>query len=157
MTLLGVIKTIVPMWLLTVMPDGSHAQQPGGIAPAALALIGDAIPASLTGTSGDMARGRVIVLDRANGNCLICHHVPVGSEPFQGDIGPDLSGVGARLSEGQIRLRLVDQSRLNPATMMPPFYRVSDLTRVAQRYRGATVLSSAEIEDVVAYLVTLKD
>ena len=78
------------------------------------------------------------------------------AETFQGNIGPDLRGVGGRLGEAQIRLRVVDQSRLNPATMMPPFYRVDDLTRVAARFKGLPVLSASAIEDVVAYLVSLK-
>ena len=125
--------------------------------PAGVFVVGDGIPVPLTAAPGDPERGRTIVLDRANGNCLICHRVPVPSEPFQGDIGPDLSGVGARLSPAQIRLRLVDQSRLNSATMMPPFYRVDGLTRVASRYKDEPVLPAAAIEDVVAYLVSLKD
>ena len=137
---------------LCAMPAATRAQQLPDIK-----IASDAIPASLTGQPGDGARGRAIVLDRANGNCLICHQVPVPSEPFQGDIGPDLKGVGARLTAGQIRLRLVDQSRLNPATMMPPFYRIDRLTRVAARFKGTPVLPAAEIEDVVAYLATLKD
>ena len=101
------------------------------------------------------ARGRRIVLDRETGNCLICHKVPEPAEPFQGDLGPDLSGVGTRLTAGQIRLRLVDESRLNPQTLMPPYYRVEGLSRVSARYRGKPVLTAQEIEDVVAYLGTL--
>ena len=120
-------------------------------------VVGDAIPEPLAGKRGDPARGRRIVLDRETGNCLICHRVPVPGEPFQGDLGPDLAGVGRRLSSGQIRLRLVDQSRLNPATIMPPYHRIDGLNRVAATYRGRPVLSAEEIEDVVAYLATLKE
>lgn len=130
--------------------------QPGIVAPFEILVVGDTIPVSLTGLPGDAVRGRAIVLDRAVGNCLICHQVPVPAETFQGNIGPDLRGVGGRLGEAQIRLRVVDQSRLNPATMMPPFYRVDDLTRVAARFKGLPVLSASAIEDVVAYLVSLK-
>jgi L-cysteine S-thiosulfotransferase len=120
-------------------------------------VVGDAIPEPLAGKRGDPARGRRIVLDRELGNCLICHQVPEAGEPFQGDLGPNLAGVGGRLSPGQIRLRLVDQSRLNPATIMPPYHRIDGLNRVAARYRGRPVLSAEEIEDVVAYLATLKE
>jgi len=116
----------------------------------------DASPGSLTGKPGDSTRGRAIVLDRRVGNCLICHKAPVEGEPFQGDLGPDLTGVAARLSEGQIRYRLVDQSRLNPATLMPPYHRTDDLARVAERFQGRPVLTVHEIEDVVAWLATLK-
>lgn len=116
------------------------------------AVVGDAIPQPLTATAGDAARGRHIVLDREVGNCLICHRLPEQGEPFQGDLGPDLTGIGTRLSAGQLRLRLVDESRLNPATLMPPYYRVEGLNRVAAKYRGKPVLSAQDIEDVVAYL-----
>jgi L-cysteine S-thiosulfotransferase len=120
-------------------------------------VVGDAIPEPLSSKPGDPVRGRRIVLDRELGNCLICHQVPEAGEPFQGDLGPDLAGVGRRLSAGQIRLRLVDQSRLNPATVMPPYHRIDGLNRVAAKYRGRPVLSAEEVEDVVAYLATLKE
>ncbi len=116
----------------------------------------DAIPEPLAGATGDAQRGRRIVLDRANGNCLICHKVPEPNEPFQGELGPDLTGVAARLDVGRLRLRLVDQSRVNPATVMPPYHRVENLTRVAKPYQGMPVLSVQDIEDVVAYLSQLK-
>ncbi len=120
-------------------------------------IVGDAIPLALDGLPGDAERGRVIVLDRTGGNCLICHKVPVASEPFQGELGPDLAGVGGRLTAAQIRQRLVDQSRLDRATLMPPYYRVDNLTRVAAPFQGKPVLNAQQIEDVVAWLATLKD
>jgi L-cysteine S-thiosulfotransferase len=120
-------------------------------------IVADTIPTPLSTAPADATRGRAIVLDRANGNCLICHQVPEPSEAFQGNLGPDLRGVGARLTPGQLRMRMVDQSRLNPATLMPPFYRVDGLVRVAPKFAGTPVLKAAEIEDVVAYLATLKD
>lgn len=129
----------------------------GDVAPEAIVVVGDAIPSPLTPAAGDAARGKTIVLDRANGNCLICHRLPVPGELFQGEIGPDLGGVGQRLSAGQLRLRLVDQTRINPATVMPPYYRVAGLERVDPRYRGKPALKAEEIEDVVAYLATLGD
>ncbi|MEX2481731.1 MAG: sulfur oxidation c-type cytochrome SoxX [Gammaproteobacteria bacterium] len=118
---------------------------------------GDAVPEALGALRGDAARGRAIVLDRRRGNCLICHRVPVDDEAFQGEIGPPLAGVGSRLDAGQIRLRLIDQSRLNPATIMPPYYCISGLTDVAPEYRGRPALPAQAIEDVVAWLATLQD
>jgi len=120
------------------------------------ALADDAIPSSLTGAAGDPAAGRKIVLDRQVGLCLLCHSGPFPEERFQGDLAPGLAGVGARLSAGQIRLRIVDASRVNPQTIMPAYFRTEGLTRVAPSQRGKTVLSAQQIEDVVAFLVTLK-
>ena len=116
----------------------------------------DALPPPLTGTTGDPAAGRKIVLDRQVGLCLLCHSGPFPEERFQGNLAPDLTGVGARLSAAQIRLRIVDASRVNPNTIMPPYFRTENLDRVAPAYRGKTVLSVQQIEDVVAFLATLK-
>jgi sulfur-oxidizing protein SoxX len=119
-------------------------------------INGDAIPKSLGGLKGDASRGEAIVLDRRGGNCLICHRLPFENEPFQGEIGPTLEGVGARLTEGQIRLRLVDESKINPETLMPPYYRTANLVNVAPEYQGEPALTAQQLEDVVAYLSALK-
>jgi sulfur-oxidizing protein SoxX len=119
-------------------------------------IVGDAIPASLTGSKGDAARGRAVVANRNLGLCLLCHSGPFPEDKFQGNIAPDLSGAGSRWSEGQLRLRIVDASKLNRDTIMPPFYRVDGLTRVPAAFRDKPVLTAVEIEDVVAYLMTLK-
>ena len=120
------------------------------------ALAADDLPASLTGGKGDSLRGRAIVANRQVGLCLLCHSGPFPEERFQGDLAPDLSRVGARLSEGQIRERVVDPSRANPGTLMPAYYKADGLTRVASSFRGKTILSAEQIEDVIAYLVTLR-
>ena len=120
-------------------------------------VIGDAIPTSLTGVAGDPAGGRAIVLDRRLGSCLLCHTGPFPEERFQGTLAPDLSGAGSRWSAGQLRLRLVDASRLNPNTIMPPYYRIDGLTRVGSAWRGKPMLTAAQIEDVIAFLSTLRD
>lgn len=120
-------------------------------------VAGDAIPEPLAGRKGDAGRGEALIRDRRMGNCLICHEFPIADEPFQGKIGPPLAGIGLRLSEGQIRLRLVDQSRLNPETLMPPYYRVDGLRHVAPEYAGRPALDAQQIEDVVAYLLTLRE
>ena len=119
-------------------------------------VVGDTIPASLTGAAGDPVRGRAIVVKRES-TCLLCHSGPFPEQRFQGDLSPSLKGAGARWSEGELRLRLVDAARLNPATIMPSYYRVDGLARVAQNYRGKPALTAEQIEDVVAYLKTLKD
>jgi sulfur-oxidizing protein SoxX len=121
------------------------------------AIVGDEIPASLTGAGGDPVRGRAIVGNRQVGLCLLCHTGPFPEERFQGNLAPDLSGAGARASAGELRLRIVDASRLNPNTIMPPYYRVDGLARVAPSFRGKPILSAEQIEDVVAFLMTLKD
>lgn len=128
-------------------------------APAAMAqeIVGDAIPKSLTGQPGDAARGRTIVANRSVGLCLLCHSGPIAEERFQGDLAPSLAGAGTRWSAGQLRLRIVDGSRLNADTIMPPYYRTTGLQRVARNFEGKTILTAAQVEDVVAYLVTLKD
>lgn len=122
----------------------------------AYTVVGDAIPAPLGGRIGDPERGRALVLDRARGNCLICHRLPEPDEPFQGTIGPDLAGVGARLDAGQLRLRLVDAGLLNPRTVMPPYFRTEGLRDVAPAFRGRPALTAQEIEDVVAHLASLR-
>src|SRR5690348_2987888 len=106
---------------------------------------------------GDAERGRGIVLNRQVGLCLLCHSGPYPQERFQGTLAPDLGGAGSRSSEGQLRLRIVDASRLSPDTIMPPYYRVDGLVRVAPGFAGKPILTAEQIEDVVAYLVTLRD
>jgi L-cysteine S-thiosulfotransferase len=120
-------------------------------------VVGDAIPESLTGVVGDPAAGRAIVVDRRVGACLLCHTGPIAEERFQGTLAPDLSGAGLRWSAGQLRLRLVDASRLDPATIMPPYYRVDGLTRVGSTWLGRPILSAQQVEDVVTFLTTLRD
>ena len=117
----------------------------------------DAIPESLTGAKGDPTRGRAVVASRQIGLCLLCHSGPFPEERFQGNLAPDLAGAGKRWSEGQLRLRIVDSSRINAATIMPAYHRTDGLARVAPAWRGKPVLSAEQIEDVVAFLTTLKD
>jgi L-cysteine S-thiosulfotransferase len=119
-------------------------------------IVDDAIPESLTGAQGDPALGRAIVIHRQN-TCLLCHSGPFPEEKFQGTLSPDLTGTGTRWSEGQIRLRLIDASRLNTDTIMPSYYRVDGLMRVAPAFRGKPIFTAEQIEDVVAFLVTLRD
>ena len=122
----------------------------------AYVAVGDAIPETLTGMPGDATRGRALVVDRSS-TCILCHSGPFPEQKFQGDLAPGLAGAGSRWSEGQLRLRLVDGSGLNPATIMPSFYRLEGLVRVGQTWRGKPILSAEQIEDIVAYLASLRD
>lgn len=122
----------------------------------AFQIIADAIPVSLTGAPGDAVRGRAVVVARQN-TCLLCHGGPFAEQISQGDLAPNLAGTGSRWSAGQLRLRMVDASHLNAATIMPSYYRVDGLKRVAATLRAKPILSAEQIEDVVAYLTTLRD
>jgi len=119
-------------------------------------VVGDAIPDSLTGMPGDATRGRALVPDRTS-TCILCHSGPFPEARFQGDLAPSLAGAGGRWSQGQLRLRLVDASRLNPATIMPSYYRVDGFDRVGPAWRGKPILSAEQIEDMVAYLAGLRE
>ena len=142
------------MWLAGVLlaapcAAGAQALQP-------YAIVGDAIPEPLTHARGDVARGRALVVERSS-TCILCHSGPFPEQKFQGDLAPDLSGSGSRWSEGQLRLRLVDASHLNAATIMPSYYRVDGLNRVGTPWRGKSILSAGQIEDIVAYLGSLRE
>ena len=130
-------------------PAGAQALRP-------YAIVGDAIPEPLTNARGDVARGRALVVERSS-TCILCHSGPFPEQKFQGDLAPGLAGAGSRWSEGQLRLRLVDGSRLNEATIMPSYYRVDGLARVGPNWRSKPILSAEQIEDIVAYLVTLRE
>ena len=116
---------------------------------------GDAIRQSIAQAPGDAARGKDVVTGR-DSNCLLCHAVPDSDVRVMGNLGPPLAGVGARFTEGQLRLRIVDSPRLNPGTIMPAYYRVDGLNRVARELRGKPVLTAQQVEDTVAYLLTLR-
>lgn len=149
---------IATLALSTVVATGAVAAVEPPVVPvvAPVVVIGDAVPRPLTATPGDPVRGRAIVGDRQVGLCLLCHPGPFPEERFQGDLAPDLAGAGSRWSEGQLRLRVVDARRLNPASIMPPYYRAHDGDRVGAAWRGKPVLDAQQVEDVVAYLVTLR-
>ncbi len=153
MTPAGLALTIV--WAFAATAADAQTQTDGPLL--AYEPRGDAVTEPLGGLIGDPVRGKAVVLDRRRGNCLICHVFPIEGQPFQGEIGPPMAGVASRLSEGQIRLRLIDQSRINSGTIMPPYYRVEGLRNVASEYAGRPALDAQEIEDVVAYLSGLME
>ena len=126
----------------------------------ALALLcgsaaADVIKKPLT-ASADPKRGRAVFVERGQGHCVLCHKIDELDAPFQGDVGPPLGDVGAWLSAGQIRLRIVNNAAVNPDTVMPPYYRVKGLHQVARGFKNKTALSAQQIEDLVAYLSRLK-
>ena len=129
----------------------AHAQE-----LALFTVVGDSAPSRLTSDAGDPARGRALVANRQVGLCLLCHTAPIPEERFQGDLAPDLAGAGACWSEGQLRLRLIDARRLDPDTIMPAYFRSEGLTRVGAAWRGKPLFSAQQLEDVVAYLSTLR-
>ena len=149
-------RTILPAALVAIAGLAIAATEARGELTA-FEINNDAVPQPLAGLKGRAERGQDIIIDRRKGNCLICHAISSLDVPFQGEVGPSLGGLSQRLSEGEIRLRVIDQSRINPMTVMPSYYRIEGLRDVAPDYRGKPVLDAQEIEDVVAYLLTLKE
>lgn len=127
----------------------------GAVAAQALQVDGDGVREPLA-AGGDAARGRALLVARDSANCVLCHAVPDPAVRFAGNVGPSLAGVGTRLTAAQLRLRIADSTRLDPDTVMPSYYRTDGLDRVATTYQGRPVLTAREVEDVVAYLETLR-
>ncbi len=135
------------------------ATQPGDASPAGLAefhVAGDGIPDPIAAAVGDARRGRALISARDPANCLLCHVISDTGVSFAGNLGPSLDGVGRRMSIAQLRLRVVDSLRIDPTTIMPSYYRVEGLDRVAGFYRGKPILDAGQVEDIVAYLATLR-
>jgi len=114
------------------------------------------IDKSLTEKPGDAKKGRGLAINRKKGNCLACHAMPIPEQAFHGNIGPDLAGVASRYSEGEIRLRIVNPKVLNEDTIMPAFYHNAGFNRVLKKFKGKTVIGAQDVEDIIAYLMTLK-
>jgi sulfur-oxidizing protein SoxX len=118
----------------------------------------DALAETLTGQAGDPARGKAVAGDARKGNCIICHAMPMpelSADAF-GNIGPSLAGIGSRLGVPQLRRRIVDPRILFADSVMPPYFATTGLTRVQTAYVGKTILSAQDVEDLVAYLVSLR-
>lgn len=149
-TVAWVLSGLLMLTLLAGVAQSQTAERPP-------IVVNGAIERSLTGVPGDATRGREIVLDRETGDCVLCHAVPdKPANIVTGNVGPPLAGAGARLSAGQLRLRLVDSTRINPDSAMPAYHRVDGLTQVASQYRGKPVLTAQQVEDVIAYLQSLR-
>jgi len=151
----------LPLRLFVVLalgaaPGMAQAQARASAGMASYEVVGDSIPVPLTAQPGDPVRGRAIVASRQQGLCLLCHTGPFPEERFQGNLAPDLAGAGQRSTSAQLRLRMVDARRLNPDTIMPAYHRTEALTRVAPAVAGLPLLGAQQIEDVVAFLETLR-
>jgi L-cysteine S-thiosulfotransferase len=138
------------VWLILLLAACASA-----FGEATYRVVAGGIPTPLSSAAGDPNRGKAIVANADRGNCLICHAMPIAKVPVFGTVGPDLAGVGSRLSAAQLRLRIVNSKALNPSTSMPAYYKVDGLARVAPEFAGKPILSAQEVEDVVAYLETL--
>jgi L-cysteine S-thiosulfotransferase len=117
-----------------------------------------AIPKPLTGKSGDPKEGEKVVVERRLGNCLSCHEIDaLRREEFHGDVGPSLDGVAGRWDTGMLRMIVVNAKKVfGEETVMPAFYRVDGLNRVRPEFLGKPILTAQQVEDVVAFLATLK-
>lgn len=135
------------------IPGTTPGTAPGFVAWQA---VGDTIPEPLGGLVGDPTRGERLVADRRESLCLLCHQGPFPLPRMQGTIAPPLPGAGARWSEAQLRLRVVDARMLNADSIMPTYHREGDRERVGRAWQGSPVLDAQQIEDVVAWLATLK-
>ena len=146
-------KTLVSAFAAMLMMAGTA----GAAELAKYEVVEMAIPKSLTGKAGDPATGEKVFINRKLGNCLACHQVTaLEAQPFHGLIGPTLDGVAERYNEGQLRLQVVNAKAINPDTIMPAFYRTEGLHRVLKKFDGKSILTAEQVEDVVAYLTTLK-
>jgi L-cysteine S-thiosulfotransferase len=134
----------------------AKAAERESVAALEFVVVGDAIPAPLDAKIGDAARGRAQMVARDGANCVLCHAVTDPAVRYSGNVGPALDGVGRRLTVGQLRLRVADNLRVNPDSVMPSYYRTENLDRVASVYRGKPILDAGQVEDIVAYLATLQ-
>lgn len=128
------------------------------VAPSDVKIVDGAVADALTGVAGDPAKGREWFIGRKLGNCLACHvNSDASEQPYHGEVGPPLDGVAERWSEAELRAIVVNSKQaLSPDTIMPAFYRDSGFNRVAEKFKDKTILSAQQVEDVVAYLKTLK-
>lgn len=128
---------------------GFYLQYADLTTPRALATSAQGIRVSLTGALGDPTRGRTVLVDKSKGDCLSCHRLATEEEPDQGDVGPPLDGIGSRYNEAQLRHMMIDPGAYFPGTIMPSYHN-------PQGGQAASILSAAEIEDLVAFMKNLK-
>ncbi len=148
-------RSLMAAFALYVAAGGALAQEPVK-EPIKLDVVDDSLPKSLTGAPGNAAAGKKVFLTRTLGNCLACHQVTsLKSQEFHGEFGPSLDGVASRYTEAQLRLIVADPKRIFTDTVMPAFYKNDGLSRVRPEFVGKTILTAAQVEDVVAFLKTL--
>ena len=144
-----------PFALLSLATLTACGNDPSVLVPADQ-IVDDTIPMPLTATPGDAARGEIVFAGREQGHCVLCHVIDSLQTPFQGNVGPDLTSVGNRLTPAQLRLRIVDYQIFRPGTLMPSYYRKHDLYQVQEDYDGTTILTAQQVEDLVSYLSQLE-
>lgn len=135
-----------------------HAQE--AEVPYVKPVIADgAVAASLTGKPGNPEEGSKVVTTRGIGNCLACHQSKaLSKEQFQGNTAPPLDGAASRYTVEQLRAIIVNSKEaLNPDSIMPAFYVPDPAPRVAEKFKGKTIMTAQQVEDVVAYLATYKE
>ena len=151
----GIVATALA--IAVVMGTGTVANAAGAPKLVKYKVVDEnSIPQNLTGKKGDPVNGRKLAINRKKGNCLACHVMPIPEQSYHGKIGPDLNGVASRYEEGELRLRIVNPKIINEATIMPAFYRNDGFHRVMKKFNGKTIISAQDVEDIVAYLMTLK-
>ncbi len=155
MRLLGqqLLSVFTLLIFISLMPNVATAMDVKGMM--SYKVVGKSIPKSLTGKPGDPKKGLKTAVNRKKGNCLACHTLPNVKQADHGEIGPPLMGVAKRYKEGELRLRLVNPKKLNPDSIMPSYYRTSGYTRVQKKWKGKTIISAQDVEDILAYLKTL--
>jgi L-cysteine S-thiosulfotransferase len=142
----------LPATLLAILLVSPAVQAQSG---ALFRMDSDGITQALA-PAGDAARGRALLISRDPANCILCHGLTDPAVRSAGNLAPPLDGAGSRLTPAQLRLRIADSSRINPATIMPSYFKTDGFTAVATQYAGKTVLSAQQVEDLVVYLSTLK-
>jgi sulfur-oxidizing protein SoxX len=116
------------------------------------------ISASLTGVAGDPVAGKKVSTNRKLGNCLACHvNDDASSQSFHGEVGPELNGAGSRWSEEELRGIVTNSKNTFEGTIMPAFYSTENGVRTLKKFVDKTILSAQQVEDVVAYILTLKE
>jgi L-cysteine S-thiosulfotransferase len=129
------------------------------VKPEAVKITDGMLATSLTGKPGDPAAGKKTFVGRKLGNCLACHaNKDTSKQQFHGEVGPELDGVADRHEPAALRAIIVDSKAVfGDQTLMPAFYRSAGLNRVHKKFKGKTILSPQQVEDVLAYLLTLKE
>ena len=129
------------------------------VAPGDVKIVDGKVEQSLTAKSGDPAAGKKWFVGRKLGNCLACHvNKDTSNEQFHGEVGPEMNGVGDRYDAAELRAIIINSKAVfGEQTLMPAFYRTTGFNRVNKKFAGKTILNAQQVEDVVAYLLTLKE
>ncbi|MDG2205014.1 MAG: sulfur oxidation c-type cytochrome SoxX [Alphaproteobacteria bacterium] len=155
--MIGNVIVATALGVAVVLGTGAVANAAGAPMLVKYKIVDEnSIPESLTAKKGDPANGRKLSINRKKGNCLACHVMPIPEQSYHGKIGPDLNGIASRYDAGELRLRIVNPKIINEETIMPAFYRNEGFHRVMKKFKGKTIISAQDVEDIVAYLMTLK-